>query len=653
MRSLTGTLLAEQKRASREPVVTVAVWDREANVRRLGFSQLYGGAEASAPAAVTVTGNGTLVRVRFDGSSQNQYLISRVANPGAGSDFSQWSVWAGLGGALATAKARVALASVGSEVLGVYLAQDRRSIREKRSTDDGVNWLADNLLLTHTADVVALSLALKSDGTALLVFGDASGNVYTLKRSGGVWGSATLWSRSVASVQGLACVHSGDWGVVVTGTKAGTGQPVVNTVVYGDGVLYPVGTWSALSEVMVSDAAEVTYRWPAVVNPDGWRLWFVEEVSGTGALLGSYTPNSSSYLSGDWREPGVVLNLSVPYGVAVARSASAVWLVTASTVWQAAVEDTVVDLTGRVVSVRVVESPEGSGEAAVTVDVADGAVPSVQVGQQVRISLGYRTSAGAETSPLPYYWVVGVERTTTGELEVEAVDFWGLLQRWRARRQLVFSGQSVASIVQYILARAGLDWSNTGVSSGFQTVQPSFTLHAGESGAEALRRLLGMVPDVAYGQQGLVRLREPASGEASVYSYGSDHPVVRLRSVQVWGPTRVIVVGNGVRGEAVDWTLLGQVGRETVVLLRDSNLTTTQQAAERAAAELRKRGVLAGKSIMRVPVNCGQELYDVVTVTDSRVGLSNALRRVVGIQHWYSRGGRRGEYEQWLTLSEV
>src|SRR5436189_47748 len=37
-----------------------------------------------------------------------------------------------------------------------------------------------------------------------------------------------------------------------------------------------------------------------------------------------------------------------------------------------------------------------------------------------------------------------------------------------------------------------------------------------------------------------------------------------------------------------------------------------------------------------VPVNCGQELYDVVEVTDVGAGLSTARRRVLGIAMRYS-----------------
>jgi hypothetical protein len=51
------------------------------------------------------------------------------------------------------------------------------------------------------------------------------------------------------------------------------------------------------------------------------------------------------------------------------------------------------------------------------------------------------------------------------------------------------------------------------------------------------------------------------------------------------------------------------------------------------------------------PVNCGQQLYDVVDITDSRAGLSATRRRVIGLTLVYRP--RRGEYQQRLLLGGV
>jgi len=53
-----------------------------------------------------------------------------------------------------------------------------------------------------------------------------------------------------------------------------------------------------------------------------------------------------------------------------------------------------------------------------------------------------------------------------------------------------------------------------------------------------------------------------------------------------------------------------------------------------------------------VPVNCGQELYDVVEATDPGAGLTAAKRRVLGISLRYSTG-ERPEYQQRIALGAV
>ena len=51
---------------------------------------------------------------------------------------------------------------------------------------------------------------------------------------------------------------------------------------------------------------------------------------------------------------------------------------------------------------------------------------------------------------------------------------------------------------------------------------------------------------------------------------------------------------------------------------------------------------------IRVPVHCGQQLYDVIDITDSRAGLNAAKKRVLGIKLVYDT--RKGIYEEQLLL---
>ena len=85
--------------------------------------------------------------------------------------------------------------------------------------------------------------------------------------------------------------------------------------------------------------------------------------------------------------------------------------------------------------------------------------------------------------------------------------------------------------------------------------------------------------------------------------------------------------------------------------VEDQNIGTIGQAQARGEAYLRQAEIESADSTIQVPVNCGQQLYDVVDITDSRAGLSADKKRVVGIALSYNP--RRGEYKQWLSLGAV
>ena len=67
----------------------------------------------------------------------------------------------------------------------------------------------------------------------------------------------------------------------------------------------------------------------------------------------------------------------------------------------------------------------------------------------------------------------------------------------------------------------------------------------------------------------------------------------------------------------------------------DLTLDTTTRAHARGDVLLRTAETRANNGYILVPLNCGQELYDVVTITDQRALLSSEKRRVLGIDHHY------------------
>jgi len=91
MRSLSETLLAAQKEATRTPYVKLEAKNKVAGVVRYDWSRLYNGSEDDYFHAVTMPGDGSLIRVRITPPSDSRKLYrQRVADPDPESDFSQW-----------------------------------------------------------------------------------------------------------------------------------------------------------------------------------------------------------------------------------------------------------------------------------------------------------------------------------------------------------------------------------------------------------------------------------------------------------------------------------------------------------------------------------------------------------------------------------
>jgi len=82
--------------------------------------------------------------------------------------------------------------------------------------------------------------------------------------------------------------------------------------------------------------------------------------------------------------------------------------------------------------------------------------------------------------------------------------------------------------------------------------------------------------------------------------------------------------------------------------LEDSNINTVSGAQARGEACLREAEIASAEGLIRIPVNCGQQLYDVVDITDGRAGLAAHKKRLVGLTMSYNPG--RGEYQQRLML---
>ena len=225
---------------------------------------------------------------------------------------------------------------------------------------------------------------------------------------------------------------------------------------------------------------------------------------------------------------------------------------------------------------------------------------------------------------------------------------------WHARRQYTWAhgSKNLLGLLRFVLTRVGLTLTAPDPSPTLTDHKPEFTIHPGESGSTAVRRLLAMAPDRLFfrGQEG--RLLEPRESDVTNYALGTAHVVLEGRYTQAaLRHTRVQVYGAAGMAESFLWEEIPLRG-ELLLQQYDQNLDTVQKAQDRGQQLVRQLEMQSLSAVLAAPPICGLEMYDVVMVTDPRAGLTAARRRVMGLSLEYRRLGTP-HYIQRLLLGGV
>ncbi len=664
MRSLTSTLLTAQKQATATPYVKIAATNKIAGVVRYDWSQLYDGSEDDYYHVLIMPGDGSLIRVRITPLADSRKLYrQRVSDPGIESDFSQW-VYTGQYNALA-----VAAASLGGEV-SIFWIKLNREIRRIKSTDYGVNWGSPELIdYAPTTSIGGLAAAYKPGGDIAIFFADQS-ILYVKKCVSGEWQTKSAWDKATGDLSGVACVYDGDWNLMVTGEDA-SGNYKLWSLVYGDGGDVPAGSWSDLGEQASAPAGgDFAFQQPFLDKPDVYRCFFVEKFTGIEACNRPFWTHSvvdTKYIDSLWREP-VPFNLSSEYGLAVAHYGDYAWMTGPAAVCRAGLTARSLDLTADVVGVRQ-ELGETSGKLSVELRNDDGryttpgegSLSVLDIGCQIEFSPGYVTVNGNESSPGQTFELEACEHISSGgkaSLVLHAVSGWDMVADWKARHQFRWNKASdemcVRDIIAFILARTGLKLEVKSQSPVITDFYPDFTVSAGNDGGAVMHKLLSFVPDIVFIEGDKAYVVNPLAADSSVYSYGGEHRIREGRYRQAaMAMNRVQVEGYDtssgelILADSFDWDTVSRF-YDRLKQVDDRNIGTADEAEQRGQAYLRQAEVEATGGNILVPVNCGQQLYDVIDITDAPAGLDSEKRRVLGLVLVYSP--QRGEYSQRLWL---
>ena len=660
MRPLTPTLEAAQRSPSAEPYLRVLLHDRDAGAPRLRWRRAYAGAEPDGPCAAAVGGGGALLRARIDPAT-GTLTRQRVAAPASAAS-GDWARWTPMGAVAASAG--VGCAAAGTRALIVAVRADGVTVEAHESADGGATFPRTRTAGRAASAVTAVACATAASGAAAVLWA-AGGRVHaaTRRRPGG-WRGGAAWTRSLASIGGLAAFREADWHVLVSGADAAGAAGVWSTTL-GAGGAAPAGSWRPLAEVAsAAPGSGVAYRASGAARFGAPRAVFAETRAG-GAHARVHLASGvggTAWRDGLWRDPRPFGRRS-PYGLALAAASGGAWLCAPDGVWRAPSAPAAADLGGDVLEAELTQGRRG-GRLRLLLRNDGGrydgeAAPAALVpGGELRIGPGYVTEAGEEASDGLACWIATLRRRYApgaSVVEVEAVDGWGLLEAWRAPRQLVWTaGQaSAASVLTAVLRRAGLRLSGSGASGESAALRPAFAVRAGERGAAAARRLLAALPDEIVMRDHRALLTAPDAGDAPAASFGGGaHPLTAL-AVEDGEPATgwARVFGRGAIAEAIDEDALAAGGGAEIVV--DDNAADRARADARAAAVLRRSRLALARGELTARPHAGLEVGDAVAVTSERAGLAAEPFRVAGLRLRYARGGPRAVYEQCVALGEA
>jgi len=698
MKTLTSTLLAAQKKPHRLPYVEAKVYDYEAGIKRLSWTRVYEGSEPDNHHGIAFDGQGSMHRIRSGGSStllyQKQTLpfgvpatfpltfpVSLVDGP----TLDQWTLIA------TDCYGPCAIAAYGAKVYIFYRLNEPNQLNKLYSHDYGQSW--NNAQLASYDEVVSLAACWWGTGSNVVCL--ALKGSYPAKLNGIVLNTSNQgtsqyeWydgTHPLLDTYGIGATFNPFWPameIVLAGKESDT--PYNHYDLFRTKFSSSYSFLALESFLMSPDGEDITYEYPDCHLPAGAqdyetnRIVAVEKFVGTTA----YTrPSTCHMVKGTYwsdttfTEPRPFLDVSPSFGLRIVSTADYWWLSKPDGVWRAPrPSEPPLDLSKDIVSLQtnVIASPDSSGRGNLIISLdnskgqyvlsGQGGLASLKKRSEVVLKLGYKTTAGDEAVEAGTYWVDSWEYSSepnVSRFSLTCLDSWGLMDRWSARYQMRWnknevSPKSVWQILYQILARAGIKLTNTPPqpqSSAINNFYPDFTVNPGTQGDTAIKRLLSFVPDmlVFRGQEAFTK--NPLASESSCYSYGTDRNILKGEYSRATTPSRVRAIGrdgdaNRIVKDAFDWDLL-KLGIDILEQDYDPNLQTVTRAQERADALLRTQQTQQTPATLIIPTNVGQELLDVITVTDKRCSISEENYRVQTIQTNYDR--RKGRYDQTLTL---
>jgi len=701
MRTLTATLLAAQKNPRRTPYVEAKVYDYEAGIKRLSWTRLYTGTEPDNHHGIAFDGNGDMHRIRAGAGGALYYQKQDcpfdtpptfpmtfpfpMVDPPA---LDQWTQIA------SDCDGPCAIAAYGARVYIFYKHNELNQLNKLYSHDYGQSW--NNAQLYALAGALSMAACWKGTTSTVVCFAATLVKISaTVLNTDTQAATEYYYNHALDTTYGIGATYDGgDFPIVLGGKDTDPGTGIVEYTLYRTRLSSSYSFLALKMLISAHDDVSTAFKYPDCHLPaspqayEAIHLTVVEDYTGVTAYtrpLLAHLVKDTDWSSATITEPRFFLDISSPYGLRVITDCTYWWISIPSGLWRAPrTADPPIDLTPYIVSLtQRTQQTQGTQPAlTIVLDNSRGqfnpinstnSTNSIHFRSELVLKLGYKTTAGTESVANINYWIdswkYSITQQTQSTLTLFCVDSWGLAAAWSARYSLRWNYTSfqpcrVWEILYQLLGRLGIRlWNNGAVSQSdpMNNYYPKFLSRGGTLADTQLSRLLSFVTDRLVPRESLCFAKDLLSSEASCYSYSTNpsnptnsHPIFEAAFADQLTITHAQVSGDTedeppvhVREAAFDWALLG-AGIDNLTMQYDANLEEADQAARRAVALLRSQQTQATQATILVPTNCGQELYDVITITDARCGIDQEKYRVLAIQTDYDR--RQGNYHQRLTL---
>jgi hypothetical protein len=436
-------------------------------------------------------------------------------------------------------------------------------------------------------------------------------------------------------------------------------------LVLGDGFSFTTDTWTAFFVQAQAEADEsVTFQAPSIGILETPRITFVEKYTGTPAYTRTYWTSialTAAFSPGNWEwlDPQPLDNTS-NFGYAVTKAFTPEQAIYAppGRVLQAPTTPETLDMTADLIEATIDETDGLTQRGEFVFDNSSGQYAGppaiIQPHRTIDIGLGYAGEYSRPPAQSIVGWQYRRQPTPTGlrsvfVLHTRGADYWLGLSRTRTT---IVETRKLTQIARAAAARAGLDFLLSGASSRATNFNIDWVVHPQQSQIGVLRALGEIVPDIflTYGS-GTLLVTEPTAADSSDYTYGTDHLIYRSRFASEPTASLFEVLASGALGQAFDFAAMNY-DRPLQDRRRSPHETSGSDANAHAAARLRKAVLASDLGELVTPPNCGLEVGDVVSFSDSAVSGSALKARVAGIRTTYKRAARAG-FEQRIRLGGV